>query len=733
MKTKIAYQLVIVFFLFIATCRVVAAPITTSQNIKIDQFGYRINDQKIAIISNPQVGYNATAPFIPGNTYEVRDWMTNAVVYSATITPWNGGITHAQSGDKVWWFDFSSVTMPGSYYVFDPTNNVGSYRFEINDCVYNEALKRSVRTFYYQRCGSAKQYPFVDTGYVVGVCHKGVQQDVDCRLYNDSSIATSKDLSGGWHDAGDHNKYVNYSGPALSDMLLAYEEKPTLWTDNYNIPESGNGVPDLLDEVKVELDWLLKMQNANGSILSVVGTLGSGAAVDGAPTNDNLRRRYGPATTCATHTGAGVFALASIQFRSIGNTAYANTLKNAAINAWNWATTFPADTFHNAGIMASSDQQLAPYDRMARKVVAAIYLFAATGDSTTYRTYVDANYTQMNLTKSGGFAFTFGEFEQDALLYYTKLPHATASVTNSIIAAYGVVSSDPNQLNAYLNKTDAYRAYLADADYVWGSNIWKSEQANMFLTMNRYGFDAPNATNYTNAASGFVHYMHGVNPNSKTYLSNMGKFGAENSVSSIYHGWFCDGSPLWDEVGISTYGPAPGFVTGGANPTYAVDACCLSTCASNTNCLTANLIPPLNQPIQKSYKDFNTSSPANSWTVTEPSISNNAAYIRMLSKFCSGSCALTSIPSQEVYLSSLIQALYPQPTEKKVTIKFFNHENALIHYVLLDINGKELINSKQTVSANSLLDVDLSFVSAGVYFLKITASDKTEIKKIIKE
>ena len=136
----------------------------------------------------------------------------------------------------------------------------------------------------------------------------------------------------------------------------------------------------------------------------------------------------------------------------------------------------------------------------------------------------------------------------------------------------------------------------------------------MFLTMNRYNFDAANATNYANAASGFVHYFHGVNPNSKTYLSNMGKFGAENSVTSFYHSWFENGSALWDEVGISTYGPAPGFIPGGVNPSYDWDACCPAGCgsaANNAMCVAESLDPPKNQPIQKSWKDFNTSWPIN--------------------------------------------------------------------------------------------------------------------------
>jgi endoglucanase len=84
---------------------------------------------------NPSTGTNAC---------QVRRWNDNVVVYSGTLVAHKNSATHTQSGDKGWWFDFSSVT------------TVRSYRFEIGDSVYDEVLKQAVRTFYYQRIGYAK-------------------------------------------------------------------------------------------------------------------------------------------------------------------------------------------------------------------------------------------------------------------------------------------------------------------------------------------------------------------------------------------------------------------------------------------------------------------------------------------------------------------------------------------------------------------------------------------------
>ncbi|MCW3070964.1 MAG: hypothetical protein JWO44_854 [Bacteroidetes bacterium] len=724
-------KLILSFFAVLFGSFLIAVPTSISQFIKTDQFGYQTTAQKIAVISDPQAGYNSALSFSPGTTYQVRNWVTDAVVFSGPVTAWNGGSTHTQSGDKAFWFDFSSYTTAGSYYIFDPTNNVGSYRFEISDCVYNNVLKGAMRMFYYQRCGFAKQLPFADTGYVDGASHVGPQQDLDCRLYNNTSATTSKNLSGGWYDAGDYNKYVNFTWGTLTDLLLSYEQNPAAWADDYNIPESGNGVPDLLDETKVELDWLLKMQNPDGSVLCVVG--GGGASP---PSADVAARRYGPATTSATYTAASVFALAAIQYNSTGMTAYGSTLQAAAISAWNWANANPGITFYNAGTLAAGEQEVDAYGTFARQIASAIYLYALTGGS-SYKSFVDANYSNMHLIQ-WTFAYPFEGPEQDALLYYAKTTGATTSVKNAVKTAYtaSLKTNNADNLPAYTAQTDAYRAYLADNNYTWNSNQTKSKQGIMFLNMNVYAMDPGNAASYKNAASGFVHYFHGVNPNSKTYLSNMSGYGAENSVSSFYHSWFEDGSALWDEVGISTYGPAPGFMPGGVNPTYDWDGCCPTGCgsaASNALCYSETIDPPKNQPIQKSWKDFNTSWPINSWTITEAGIYTQAAYARLLSHFCPGAaCVSTGIHTAEGR-TGLVEMIYPQPAKNELVVKFYGTSTKAVSFVLFDISGKELLSSKQAVAADGTMEIQLPVVSAGIYFVKVVSESKTEVRKIIIE
>ncbi|WP_461114675.1 glycoside hydrolase family 9 protein [Spirosoma jeollabukense] len=608
---------------------IVTQPVVTIDNhLKIDQFGYLPMAKKIAVISNPQTGYNASETFTPSSTYQIRKTANDAVVFQGAPVAWNSGATHTQSGDKVWWFDFSSVQDTGSYYVYDAVQQKRSYDFTISNTVYNNVLKQATRVFFYQRSGFTKQTPYAQSPWTDGAAFLGAQQDTDCRLVTNTSATTSQNLQGGWFDAGDYNKYVPFTYGPLMDMLLAYQENPAAWTDDFNIPESGNGVPDLLDEVKWELDWLRRMQQPNGSLLHKVSVTDFSATSP--PSADTHPRRYGAASTDATATGAAVFALAALQFKSLSDPqmqAYGNTLQTAAINAFNWANNNPAVLFNNTGF-SSVAATYTDNDRLARRIAAAAFLYGLTGDA-SYRTFFDANYTQTHLIQ-WEFAYPFEATYQDALLYYTRLSGATISVKNAILSTYtaSLKTNNSDNLPAYLNQSDAYRAFLKDDNYTWGSNETKAHQGTMFFSMNTYNQDAANKTNYRDAGMGFIHYLHGVNPTAYCYLTNMSGYGGEFSAPTMYHSWFGDGT-------VFDTNPPPGYLMGGANPTYMPDAAYTGPVIS----------PPQNQPVQKSYKAWNTSYPENSWQLNEPAIYSQGAYLRLLAQSLCYTNVVTSIKS----------------------------------------------------------------------------------------
>jgi hypothetical protein len=130
-----------------------------------------------------------------------------------------------------------------------------------------------------------------------------------------------------------------------------------------------------------------------------------------------------------------------------------------------------------------------------------------------------------------------------------------------------------------------------------------------------YNLDSANHASYRAAGGGYLHYLHGTNPNGIVYLSHMGAYGAERSATELFHQWFADGTD-WDNALTSPKGPPPGFLQGGAYPGF-----------SGTGLPTP---PAGGQPVQKAYGDLNTGSPLNAWEFTEPAIIYQAAYIRLL-------------------------------------------------------------------------------------------------------
>jgi len=220
---------------------------SVSEHIHIDQFGYLPNSPKVAVLSNPQQGFNNAESYSPGNTLEVRKSSDHQAIFNGTPASWNDGQTHNQSGDQGWWFDFSSLSTPGDYYIFDPVNNLKSYDFKIEENVYSEVLKAAGHMFYYNRCNTPKVQPYAESNWTDGSSFDGPLQDTNCRyVYDSLNAALEKDLSGGWFDAGDYNKYVTFANSAVHDLLSAFEENPDAFGDDWNIPESSMVFPTSL-------------------------------------------------------------------------------------------------------------------------------------------------------------------------------------------------------------------------------------------------------------------------------------------------------------------------------------------------------------------------------------------------------------------------------------------------------------------------------------------------------
>jgi endoglucanase len=583
-----------------------AGPTAIRKNIRIDQFGYRPGDKKIAVIVDPKIGFNENDPFSPGTIYEVRRWNDDEVVFTDTPEVWHGGAIDFTSGDRGWWFDFSPVSEEGEYYIYDQTRRVGSYRFRIARDVYKDVLKAAARVFYYQRINDPKKPPYAEEPWTDNAAFIGPGQDTEARYIGDKeNKSLARDLSGGWMDAGDYNKYVTFADKAVHVLLTAFEENPAAFTDDYAIPESGNGIPDIIDEVKCELDWIKKMQVEDGGVLIKVGNIDYKTASP--PSTDRRPRFYGPECSSSSIAAAGMFAHAALVFsRYPSLTGYAEDLGKRAVKAWEWYQRNPRSENCDNGEIKSGDADCSLEMQDEMEVVSAIYLFALTGKQ-EYHEVVRQNFFITSPFYNPHF-FLYNSQQGDALLYYANLANADIKAREMILSQR-IKQGRGYDIFQYRQADDLYMAYLPAALYNWGSNHPRAAIGSANYDFIFYNLDGANAAKYKDRALGILHYFHGVNPFGIVYLSTMYRCGAEYCADSIWHDWFRRGT-RWDG------NPPPGYVPGGPNRNYNGTVKALAL-----------------QPLQKCFRNWNGGYPENSWEITEPAIYYQAAYVKLLSKF----------------------------------------------------------------------------------------------------
>ena len=367
---------------------------------KLDHFGYRPGDAKVAV-------YTAD----PGPAVEVRT-LSGGVAFRV---PADGGAIRsmgrdAASGDRVWWVDFSPLAAPGRYRLFSPALGDTSYEFRLAPDVYDGVLRAALRTFYLQRCGTARPARYAGAWADGEACHRS---DASAGPAEGQADHGRRDLAGGWHDAGDYNKYVwTAVSNAVPFLLQAWEESPGAFPDgSLGIPESGNGVSDLLDEVRWELDFLLKMQLPDGSVLSRLhaATTASGEAP---PSRDPRRRFYHDPTLESGAVFAGTCARASRVFARAGDESYALALRGAAVRAWDW-------------LQREGDSP--------EKAWAAAELFRADPALASARAYVDGFHPR----GWSGAPLDVTSYDVHAALAYVEADGATPSVVSAMRSGLG--------------------------------------------------------------------------------------------------------------------------------------------------------------------------------------------------------------------------------------------------------------------------------------------------------
>lgn len=513
-------KLLIVFLACVTAA--VAAPTT---DIKIDQAGYLPTSTKIAFV----VSKSATGDFT------VRRKKDNSVAFTGKLS---SPVEDPLSGDSVRTADFSKLEESGVYYL--DVSGVGtSWNFQISKDVYARAFYLTMRSFYGQRCGTAVDLGREFSGYKHTACH------LSGAFHATSGKSASQASAKGWHDAGDYGRYIVNSGITNGQMLWAYE----LFTSRVgkvklNIPESNNSTPDILDEARWNLDWMLTMQDEDGGVWHKQTSEQFAAFV--MPEDDQLVSFVIGAgkdpykSSAATADFAAVMAIAARVYKS-HDAAYAQLCLKAAEKAWAWLQKYPDITFRNSGGVATGEY--GDRDCSDERLWAAAELWRTTQQE-NYQQYFLSNYTtQLPMINAVG-PPSWPRVAPLALWTYALDPRSNSEAAKTIREA-SLKAAD--EIVARTN-SNGYRMSLINRDFVWGSNGVAANYGGQLLIANLMKPDP----RYVQTAIENLHYLLGRNTFSLSWVTQLG----ENPFRHPHH------RPSEADKNRE---PWPGLLSGGPN------------------------------------------------------------------------------------------------------------------------------------------------------------------------
>ncbi len=449
-------------------------------DVNINQIGYRPNDEKRAVLRNIEAN----------ETFEVTDAASGETGFTGTAVKGND---RGSSGDTVYYADFSDVKDAGRYMIRTASQKQ-SYEFDIKDGVYTQALADSLRMLYLQRCGISLPEELAGD-FAHRACHTE-----EAQVYGSNRYV---EVSGGWHDAGDYGRYTVPAAKTVADLLMAYELYPGSFDDNGNIPESGNGIADILDEARYELEWLHKMQGSDGGVYHKV----TGLNFDGFVASDECTEKLYllPESKTATADFAGVMFMASRTYRSIDE-GFADKCQKAADRA------LAAYIAHidDRNYVNPSDVNTGEYAdgiSVDEFLWAVLEGYKTTGDN-KYRKMLDL----VDLSKIEGEGFGWANMIGYAYYAYLTCPH-DISFGNLDERFYSMC----DKLKDLALSGEAYGSTIED-DYPWGSNMTIANNGMALLIAH----SMTGREEYRLAAKRQLDYLLGTNCNSYCFLTGYG-------------------------------------------------------------------------------------------------------------------------------------------------------------------------------------------------------------------
>jgi endoglucanase len=515
---------------FLCFSAVLFIPATSGQ-IALNQLGFYPKAAKEAIVVNGALVKD----------FKILNVHTGEIVYTGKL----GEPVQSQNSSLTTRIgDFSDFTLPGKYKFV--AGQFESAPFEIADHVNQPAAKGVLKGFYYQRVSMPLEEKYAGKW----ARPAGHPDDV---VYIHSSAATKKRPEGavisapqGWYDAGDYNKYIVNSGITMGTLLSAYEDFPVYFNQlTVNIPETGNGAADILNEAAYNLRWMLAMQDPyDGGVYNKL-TNASFDAMDKKPGETKDPRYVVQKGTAATLDFTAVMAQAARIYKSFPQVypGLADSCLNAAKKSWEWAVKnpnlayaqFEMNRTHQPAIFTGGygDNQFSD-----EWFWAASELYVTTKDK-KYKQVINANINENPKVPTWGDVYMLGVY---SLLrskdgeYDTKFRPALIAMADDLTDAV---------------KTSAFGVVMGKevSDFMWGSSSQAANQG--ILLMNAYLLTTDDK--YRKAAATNVDYLLGKNATGYSFVTGFGS----RPVMNPHHR---------PSVSDGIEEPVPGLLSGGPNP-----------------------------------------------------------------------------------------------------------------------------------------------------------------------
>ena len=508
-----------------------------SQAIRLNQLGFYPNAPKVAIVLTDSEG-----PF------QVTTPDGKKVLFSGTLSE---ARKNSISGKTTRTADFSAFKTTGAYVVNVP--GLGrSYPFKIEQNVHRALAAGALKGFYYQRASTALPEKYA------GQWHRPAGHPDNHVLIHGSAASASRPVGttiaspGGWYDAGDYNKYIVNSGITMGTLLSLYEDFPDFCKKvTVTIPESGNRLPDLLDESLWNLRWMLTMQDpADGGVYHKLTNPKFDGMVMPDKANPGSDRYVVQKSVTATLDFAAVMAQASRIFKSYNRElpGLADSCKMAAVKAWQWAKQNPNALYDQDAMNKAFDPDVVTGtygDRNASDEWswAAAELYLTTKD--------DTYYTAVNLFPDD--KTPLPAWPQVRTLGYYSLARLSSQLTPPgkqdlpKLKAHIIQQADKIRQDV---SSQAFQTPMGKSasDYIWGSSAVAANQGIALIQAYRLTDDK----SYLNAALANLDYLLGRNAVGYSFVTD---FGSKTPMHPHHRPSVADGIDA----------PVPGLLSGGTN------------------------------------------------------------------------------------------------------------------------------------------------------------------------